>query len=103
MVEPVSFLDMIALQANCRLILTDSGGVQKESYFFKKPCVVLRTETEWTELVENGNNILAINSTEEIINAFNLLYHKHDFTYPLFYGDGKAAEFICKKILSQIH
>ena len=49
------------------MVLTDSGGVQKESFFFKKPCVVLRSETEWMELVENGNNVLANAEAKEIV------------------------------------
>ena len=53
-IPPVSYLEMILLEKNCRMIITDSGGVQKESHFFKKPCIVLRKETEWIELVNNG-------------------------------------------------
>ena len=53
-IEPVGYFDMIALLKNCRVVLTDSGGLQKEAYFFKKPCVTLRDETEWKELVEGG-------------------------------------------------
>lgn len=102
LIPPVSYLDMIALESNSKIILTDSGGVQKESFFFKKPCVVLRSETEWTELVENGNNVLANADTKEIVDAFLKLYCKNDFTYPAYYGNGKAAEFICGEILTHI-
>jgi len=96
---PVSFLEMIALEKNARIIITDSGGVQKESFFFKKPCIVLRPETEWIELVENGNNILADADENRITEAFEKLFQKNDFTYPQFYGDAHAAEFICNEIL----
>jgi len=98
-IDPVSFLDMIALESNSRIVLTDSGGVQKEAFFFKKPCVVLRPETEWIELVENGNNRLAAADQELIVQSFNHLYSKNDYTYPSFYGEGNAAELICNIIL----
>ena len=57
-IPPVSYLEMILLEKNCRMIVTDSGGVQKESHFFKRPCIVLRKETEWIELVHNGTSVL---------------------------------------------
>lgn len=57
-VEPVGYLEMVWLEANCRCVATDSGGVQKEAYFFGKPCVTMRDETEWVELVEAGTNTL---------------------------------------------
>lgn len=101
-IPPCSFLDMIMLEKNAKLIITDSGGVQKESFFFKKPCIVLRAETEWTELVENGNNLLADASEEKIVWAWKKLSKKTDFTFPEFYGDGKAAEFMCGKIVSHL-
>lgn len=101
-IPPASFLEIITLEQNAKLIMTDSGGVQKESFFFKKPCIVLRSETEWVELVENGNNLLADASEDKIMNAWKLLSAKNDFTYPSFYGDGTAAEFICGKILSHL-
>lgn len=100
LMEPVSFLEMISLEKNSKLIMTDSGGVQKESYFFKKPCIILRSETEWVELAENGNAIVSDASPEKIIQAFHTLTAKTNFTYPEFYGDGKAAEFICEQLLA---
>ena len=66
-IEPIGYLEMIWLIKKSELILTDSGGLQKESYFFSKPCVVLRNETEWVELVENKFNVLTGSNFEKII------------------------------------
>jgi len=101
-IEPAGFLDIIALEQNARMIITDSGGLQKESYFFKKPCIILRPQTEWVEIVENGNATLADANYDLIMKSFDLLINKKDFTYPEFYGDGKASEFICEKILENL-
>ena len=98
-VPPAGFLDIIELEKNARLIVTDSGGLQKESFFFNKPCVILRPQTEWVEIVNNGNAVLADADYDRIISGFKKLMEKSDYTYPSFYGDGKAAEFICSKII----
>jgi UDP-GlcNAc3NAcA epimerase len=97
-IPPVSFLEMIALEKNAQLVITDSGGVQKEAYYFHKPCVILRPETEWVEIIEAGTGILADAKKEKIKEAVNQLLYK-DFEFPLIYGDGHAAEFICQKLL----
>ena len=82
------------------MIVTDSGGVQKESHFFKKPCLVLRKETEWIELVNNGTAKLVDADSVRIKNEFLKLFDsKTVLDYPGFYGDGKTAEFILKEIL----
>ena len=99
-IPPVSFLEMILLEKNCRMIITDSGGVQKESHFFKKPCIVLRKETEWIELVNNGTAKLVDADPERIRYEFFSFMDSHsDLEYPGFYGDGKTAEFILNEIL----
>jgi UDP-GlcNAc3NAcA epimerase len=99
-IPPVSYLEMTLLEKNCTLILTDSGGVQKESHFFKKPCIVLRKETEWIELVTNGTVKLVDASPELIKSEFSGYIDKcSDLEYPGFYGDGKTADFILKEIL----
>lgn len=99
-VPPVSFLEMILLEKNCRMIITDSGGVQKESHFFWKPCLVLRKETEWVELVANGTARLVDADPVRIKEEFRNFTELHeDLNYPAFYGDGKAAEFILGEIL----
>jgi len=99
-IPPVSYLEMIMLEKNCKMIVTDSGGVQKESHFFRKPCVVLRKETEWVELVKNGTAKLVdadpIRIKEEVLNLLEL---HSALEYPGFYGNGKTAEFILKEIL----
>lgn len=100
-IEPVSFMEMIVLESECNMIITDSGGVQKESYFFKKPCVILRNETEWVELVEQGTAEIGGTNTENIIAAYNRLKTKQ-LSFPPLFGDGRAAEFICKQIYSTL-
>lgn len=101
-IPPTGFLDIIALEKNAALIITDSGGLQKEAFFFQKPCVILREQTEWVEIVENGNAILAEVNEGKIIDAFNHLSTKKDFTFPNFYGNGKTAELICEKIMEDL-
>lgn len=101
-IPPAGFIDIIALEKNARIIVTDSGGLQKEAFFFRKPCVILRPQTEWVEIVENGNAILADASSKRILHAFDELMNKSDFTYPPIFGDGKAAEFICQQLIEQL-
>jgi UDP-GlcNAc3NAcA epimerase len=99
-IPPASYLEMILLEKNCRMIVTDSGGVQKESHFFKRPCIVLRKETEWIELILNGTSVLVDADPVQLRQQFIRLLDSHsELEYPGFYGDGKAAEFILKEIL----
>lgn len=97
---PASFLEMIALEKNALMILTDSGGVQKEAFFFKKPCIILRPETEWVELVESGNAIVTDADKTKIKEAFTHFKNKKDIIYPPFYGNAHAAEFICLEMIN---
>ena len=83
------------------MILTDSGGVQKEAYFFDKPCIILRTETEWLEVLETGKAIITGASTEKIIDAYNLLKNKVQSKFPKIFGKGNTAELICKELLKK--
>ncbi len=99
LIEPVSFLDMIALESNCNIILTDSGGVQKEAYYFNKPCIILRSETEWVEIVEQGAAIIADADENKIISSYNKLINNKKQLFPLLFGDGRAAEFICNTMI----
>lgn len=101
-IDPAGFLDIIALEKNARMIITDSGGLQKEAFFFEKPCIILRPQTEWIEIVENGNAMLADADFDRIVNAYDHFSTKSDFNYPPLYGNGKAAEFICEKIIEHL-
>jgi len=98
-ISPVSFLEMILLEKKARMVITDSGGVQKESHFFSKPCIVLRKETEWVELVKNGTVKLADADPVRIAEAWEYFLHNTELLqYPGFYGDGKAAITILNEI-----
>ena len=100
-IDPVSYLEIIYLLENCILVMTDSGGLQKEAFFFKKPCITLRDETEWVELVEHGYNFLAGATAENIFRAYkNAIGKNYNFNLEL-YGDGKAGERIVKSLAVQ--
>ncbi len=98
LIPPVSYLDMIALEKNAKMIITDSGGVQKEAHFFEKPCIVLRPETEWVELVNNKTALLADADPSKIFHAYKHFLNVRDLSFPNFYGDGKSAAFICRQL-----
>jgi UDP-N-acetylglucosamine 2-epimerase len=88
--EPVSYIDMIVLEKNAQKILTDSGGIQKEAYFYKVPCITLRNETEWVETVADGWNCLVGADVEKILAAMRDFSPEGD--QQGHYGDGKASE-----------
>jgi UDP-GlcNAc3NAcA epimerase len=102
LVDPASFLEMTALEKNALIIITDSGGVQKEAFYFNKPCIVLRSETEWLEQVECGAAIIADADKEKVIAAFNKFKKTTTLNFPSLYGNAKAAQFICEEILKHI-
>jgi UDP-GlcNAc3NAcA epimerase len=93
-IDPVGYFDIIALEKSARIILTDSGGMQKEAYWLKVPCITLRDETEWIETVEMGWNILTGADHDKIIVAVRTF--KTPSEHPPLYGDGNAAERIVK-------
>lgn len=99
---PASYLEMLFALQRCEIVLTDSGGLQKEAFFSKKPCVVLREETEWTELVEIGVNVLyrqGIDSLEHQIQAMLKVDLNFNFTG---YGDGSAATKLANVLLEEL-
>jgi len=99
LIDPVGYFDMIMLLKSCQLVITDSGGVQKEAFFFGKHCITLREQTEWIELVENGFNILVGSDSKKLKDAFEFFKtKKSDFSINL-YGNGKAAEIAALEIV----
>lgn len=101
-IEPVGYLDMLELLRHCAIVLTDSGGLQKEACFFGKPCLTLRDETEWWELVDAGVNILVGADAEKIVKLWRMMTAPNalnlDFNID-FYGNQKAAEKIVQNLL----
>ncbi|NFA60917.1 UDP-N-acetylglucosamine 2-epimerase (non-hydrolyzing) [Clostridium sporogenes] len=89
LIEPVGYLDMITLEMNSQKIVTDSGGVQKEAFFMKKPCITMRDETEWVETVKNGWNIVVGTDKNKILNSI-LNFQPNGYQKSIF-GDGKAS------------
>jgi len=98
LIEPVGYLDMLVLEQNARLILTDSGGMQKEAYFFGVPCVTLRPETEWVETVEAGWNVLVGADRERIVDAVDRGFLGQRTPSHIF-GCGRAAERIVELLI----
>ncbi len=97
-IEPVGYLQMVWLLKNSKMVMTDSGGLQKEAFFFKKPCITLRDETEWVELVENGFNKIVGADREKILKAYEEMKDVDlDFSKDL-YGGGKASKIIVKEL-----
>lgn len=89
--QPVGYFDMVELLKKCSIVLTDSGGLQKEAYYFGKPCVTLREETEWVELVRIGANRIAGSDKTNILNCYReSLNSRFELGTPL-YGDGHAC------------
>jgi UDP-N-acetylglucosamine 2-epimerase len=90
LLEPVGFLDMIKLEKNAKKILTDSGGVQKEAYFYMVPCITLRYETEWVETVKDGWNVLVGSDKKVILDAVSSFAPNSE--QRRLFGDGHASE-----------
>jgi UDP-N-acetylglucosamine 2-epimerase len=98
--EPVSYLDMVSLETQAKVILTDSGGVQKEAYFAQTPCITLRNETEWVELVEHGYNRIAGCDSESICKAYEEMVGKSVKSDLELYGKGKTGDRIVSLLTS---
>jgi len=97
-IEPVGYSDMLTLEKNAKKILTDSGGIQKESYWCKVPCITLREETEWPETVQSGWNILVGSNKKKIINA--IISFSPSSNYKKIFGNGNASKKIIKVLES---
>jgi UDP-N-acetylglucosamine 2-epimerase len=92
-------MDMLSLEQNARIILTDSGGIQKEAYFFKVQCLTLRPETEWVETTASGWNNLVGTDPARIISALKTALPP-DLAHPDYFGDGHASEKIVSLFIS---
>jgi UDP-GlcNAc3NAcA epimerase len=100
--DPVGYFDMVELLKKSSLVITDSGGLQKEAFFFKSPCITMRDQTEWVELVEHGFNVLVEPNRASVLNAFDEMTSKaFDFDVDL-YGDGLAAKSILEHLKSAV-
>lgn len=100
-IEPVGYLEMIYLLKHCVLVMTDSGGLQKEAYFFQKRCVVLREETEWMELIDNKFNVLVGYSYERIVDETEKIIDNSTSIFSTnLYGNGNAGEIILNELLN---
>ena len=105
MIDPVSYFEMIWLLKNCTVVVTDSGGLQKEAYFFKKYCVTIREQTEWVELTQAGVNklVVAVKSnivaevSESLTNVNSISPFKDNI-----YGDGNAAKSIVSILIGRV-
>lgn len=102
LIPPVSFLDMVSLEDSSQMIITDSGGVQKESYFFKKPCLILRPQTEWVEIVEAGTAKICDADKDKILSSYRYFMDHPPQNFKAIFGDGMAAEFICGEIVKHL-
>ncbi|MBA3827736.1 MAG: UDP-N-acetylglucosamine 2-epimerase (non-hydrolyzing) [Taibaiella sp.] len=102
-IDPVGYFDMIELLKKCTLVLTDSGGLQKEAFFFGKYCITLREQTEWIELVENGYNYIAGTDDKKIVRLAAKLAGREFPDKKNLYGNGAAASNICKIINEQFN
>ena len=98
-IEPVGYFEMIWLLSNCTAVITDSGGLQKEAFFFQKPCITVREETEWVELINNGVNFLAGAGKNSIIEKFNLI-KKGNINFDIdLYGIGNTGQLIVSELV----
>jgi len=97
-IAPMGYLEMIAKLKNCLGVITDSGGLQKEAFFFKKPCITMRDQTEWVELIDNGYNVLVSANTKQLVKeAAAVKQKKLNFDKKL-YGEGDAGMKIAKSL-----
>ncbi len=100
-IPPASFFEIIMLEKNARIVMTDSGGVQKESFFFERPCVILRPETEWTEIVDYGAGVIVDADYQRIIDGYDNFVNKQ-VSFPKLFGDANAAKHILDTIVEYL-
>jgi len=100
-IEPASFFEIIRLEKNAAIVMTDSGGVQKEAFFYGTPCVILRPETEWVEIVKAGAGIITDANYARIMAAYEALVNK-PVQFPALFGDGHASEKIIQEIIAYL-
>ncbi|MGV3636670.1 MAG: non-hydrolyzing UDP-N-acetylglucosamine 2-epimerase [Flavobacteriales bacterium] len=98
-IPPLGYLDLLALVEASKVVLTDSGGLQKEASFLRRPCVILRENTEWVELIRDGGSVLAGTEAERIVEATLQVLRAGPVPMPSAFGDGHAAEHICAALL----
>ena len=101
-ISPVGYLEMLYLLNACRLVITDSGGLQKEAYFFNKYCLTLRDSTEWVELLKNGVNTLVDASSDNLAEKLKLHFDKEVDNSTQLYGDGNTAKKIIDELFSSL-
>lgn len=101
-IEPLSYLEITYLEQHANMIVTDSGGVQKEAYFFKKPSLILRPETEWVEIVHTGAALLVDADPERIMEAFHRFSEHPPQTFPPIFGEGDSAHLILETMLQYL-
>jgi len=100
-ISPASYFEMISYLKNCELVITDSGGLQKEAYFFKKQCITLRDETEWVELLKTGTNVLAGSDADKIVKTFKHMTAQNPVhKFESLYGDGTAGKKIVDNLIN---
>jgi UDP-GlcNAc3NAcA epimerase len=98
-IEPVPYIEMMSLIANCSLVVTDSGGLQKEAFFLKKPCITLREETEWTELIAAGANIICGTDLKKFRSAYSQFKNNNKINFERnLYGDGNSNKIIARSV-----
>jgi UDP-N-acetylglucosamine 2-epimerase len=102
-IEPISYFDMLKLEKNAKAILTDSGGIQKEAYWLRVPCFTLRDETEWTETIQSGWNILTGTGVKRIVNEVRHMEGQRKYLKgDKIFGDGKASQKIIHILFKHI-
>ncbi|MCX8490584.1 MAG: UDP-N-acetylglucosamine 2-epimerase (non-hydrolyzing) [Cyclobacteriaceae bacterium] len=102
-IEPQGYFDMLSLLKNCKLVMTDSGGLQKEAFFFKKFCLTLRDQTEWVELINAKVNYIVGSEKTGIVSMFNRLKNEPYPTTGAMYGEGNTAQLIARKLKTKFN